>query len=199
MFTEPRIITKNTSAQITDLMQCESYYVSVGIVGPIGPGPLARNPKQLQTHYNNKKPPRNLKAAITGHEMILSWENSCPFVQEETGYLVSVLERGENERDYYLIDCYYPQISVAERTLNVTSVVELKPSYNRSLTHSFSSIPDGASYDINVSTAVPGAKPATQLVFASPLPVPTQLKVFPEKNGSYVVLWKEVALFKQEP
>lgn len=89
-FLEPRIITKNLSAQITDLQQCESYYVSIGIVGPVGPGPLSRSPKRLETHYNNKKPPRNLRASINDrHEMNITWENSCPFVREETGYMVS--------------------------------------------------------------------------------------------------------------
>lgn len=84
-------MTVNQSAQITDLLQCESYFVSVGIVGPIGPGPLSRSPKQLQTNYNNKKPPRNLKVSINDrHEMNITWENSCPFVLEETGYMVSV-------------------------------------------------------------------------------------------------------------
>lgn len=89
-FAEPRIVTTNTTVRITDLLQCESYYVSVGIVGPIGPGPLARSPKRLETHYNSKKPPRNLNAVVNDHhEMVISWQNSCPFVQEETGYIVS--------------------------------------------------------------------------------------------------------------
>lgn len=91
------------------------------------------------------------------------------------------------------------QISVTERTLNRTSVVERKASFNRTLSHIFTGIPDGASYDVKVSTSVPGAQPATQLVFAPPLPTPKQLKVFPEKNGSYVVIWKEHTEFKQEP
>lgn len=76
-------------------MQCESYYVGIGIVGPIGPGPLSRSPKRLETHYNNKRPPRNLLVAINNrHEMNITWENSCPFVQEETAYLVSFSKDG---------------------------------------------------------------------------------------------------------
>lgn len=86
-----------------------------------------------------------------------------------------------------------------ERTLNKTSVVELRASFNRSLSHIFTGIHDGASYDVSVSTSVPGAQPAQQLAFAPPLPMPTQLKVFPEKNGSYVVLWKEITGFNQDP
>lgn len=67
------------------------------------------------------------------------------------------------------------------------------------MSHVFNDIPNGASYLVKVSTSVLGAQAAEQIVNAPPLPMPTQLKVFPEKNGSYVVLWKEVALFKQEP
>lgn len=90
---KPRLVTKNTSAVIGELLQCESYYVTVGIVGPVGPGPLSRSPKRLETHYNNKRAPNNLQATINDrHEMVISWENSCPFVQKETGYLVSAFQ-----------------------------------------------------------------------------------------------------------
>lgn len=91
------------------------------------------------------------------------------------------------------------KISVTERTLNKTSIVERMASFNRTLSHIFHGIPDGASYDIKVSTSVSDAQPAQMLVFAPPLPMPTQLKVFPEKNGSYVVAWRENLEFKQEP
>lgn len=77
--------------------------------------------------------------------------------------------------------------------------MERKASFNRTLSHVFTGIPDGAVYDLSVSTSVPGAEPAKQVVFAQPLPMPTQLKVFPEKNGSYVVIWKDNLDFKQEP
>lgn len=78
-------------------------------------------------------------------------------------------------------------------------MVERKASANRTLSHMFEGIPDGASYNVSVSTSVHGAQAAELLVFAPPLPMPTQLKVFPEKNGSFVVIWKENAEFKQEP
>lgn len=88
---------------------------------------------------------------------------------------------------------------MTERTLNRTSVVELKASLNRTLSHVFTGIPNGAIYNVSVSTTMPGAQANEAVVYAPPLPAPMQLKVFPETNGSYVVFWKEVLDFKQEP
>lgn len=101
--------------------------------------------------------------------------------------------------DTYLVTdpLFISQISVTERTLNKTSVIERKPSFNRTLSHTFTGIPNGAVYDIRVSTSVPGAESAKQEVYAPPLPIPSQLKVFPEKNGSFVVIWKEVLDYKE--
>lgn len=91
LHTEPRIVTQNMSAQISDLVPCESYMISVGIWGPMGPGPLGRDTKRVNTPYNEKKPPKNLQVKIINQEMHITWETSCQFVKAQAGYLVCII------------------------------------------------------------------------------------------------------------
>lgn len=82
LFEASRINTTATSYKLTKLRPCESYVVSVGIVGPIGPGPLGRNPLKLDTPYNNTLPPKELNVDIVEtsqiySEMIIQWKHSC--------------------------------------------------------------------------------------------------------------------------
>lgn len=74
------------------------------------------------------------------------------------------------------------EASVVVQTRNKTS----------SLVHTFSGIPRGARYEISVVSSVQGAVPANLTASAHPLTAPKLMSVYPEKNGSYVVMWKEV-------
>lgn len=85
-----------------------------------------------------------------------------------------------------------------ELVLNKTSHVEIKSDSNKTLTHSFGGIRRGGRYEICVATNSPNAVPANITALAQPLPAPSQLKVYPEKNGSYVVFWKEITDFKED-
>lgn len=180
LFEASRINTSATSYKLTKLRPCESYVVSVGIVGPIGPGPLGRNPLKLDTPYNNTLPPKELNVDIsgTGHnssEMIIQWKHSCA-LESPT----------------------YPQyiISVRELTKNVTSSVTINSSANKTLMHVFRSIPLGAAYEVSLSTTVPNAQVVSAVAYSAPLPAPSRLQVWPEANGSYVIYWKPVIDFK---
>lgn len=76
--------------------------------------------------------------------------------------------------------------------MNKTSHVAVAPSANRTLTHVFSGIPKGSHYTITVSINTDKAQAANVSVSAEPLPIPQQLQVWPEKNGSFVVYWHEL-------
>lgn len=76
--------------------------------------------------------------------------------------------------------------------MNRTSRVIIKSNDNKTLSHTFEGIPLGAKYEISVETNTANAVPANISVNAVPLPAPTQLKVYPEKNGTHIVFWKDV-------
>uniref|UniRef100_A0A182RW24 Sortilin-related receptor n=1 Tax=Anopheles funestus TaxID=62324 RepID=A0A182RW24_ANOFN len=179
LFEAARINTTSRSIKLTGLMPCQSYLVSVGIVGPIGPGPLGRNPLKLETAYNRTLPPKELTVVIneTSQEMTIEWQHSC------------ALDLGA-----------YPSyiITVRELTLNKTSVVTVQPSSNKTIVHVFRKIPKGAAYEISVSTDIPNAQAVSMIAYSAPLPAPEQLQVWEEHNGTFVVYWKTVKDFTDD-
>jgi len=72
------------------------------------------------------------------------------------------------------------------------SHVEVTSAKNASIRHTFHGVPRGAQYEINVSTTVKDAISANVSVKSTPLPAPRLVSIDTEKNGSYVVFWKEV-------
>lgn len=167
------MLTTKTEAVLTDLVPCEKYLASVGIVEPEGPGPLSRTPLVIETPYNEDKPPRNLRATMNAdtHELDITWEHNCPLLGQYPGA--------------YLITLH-------ELTKNRSTKVEVKRLGAKVLKHTFVKIPRGAVYNVSISTNSQNAEPATVKVFAPHLPAVRQLKVFPELNGTYVVFWHEV-------
>lgn len=79
-----------------------------------------------------------------------------------------------------------------EVALNQTSHVKVSSNGNSTLVHSFHGIPRGAKYEISVATDAKNAIPANITAAANPLPAPRLMSIYPEKNGSYVVVWREV-------
>lgn len=79
-----------------------------------------------------------------------------------------------------------------EVVLNQTTHVKVDSKANSSITHTFHGVPRGAKYEISVATDAKNAVPANITATASPLPAPRLMSIYPEKNGSYVVVWKEV-------
>lgn len=172
LYEKPRITTTSLQKILKDLLPCESYLISVGISGPVGPGPLS-SPIIQETKYNENKPPRNVKANMNSetHVLEITWEANCPLLRQYPSSYI---------------------ISMTELTKNRTSAVELKRSGEKLLSHRFEDIPDGAVFILKISTNAKRAEPVTLKVHAPPLPAVRQLKVYPEKNGSYVVFWNDV-------
>lgn len=172
-FSEPRLITDKLQIKLDQLLPCEKYLVNVALAGPIGPGPLQRNPLILDTPYNENKPPRNVRANIDEikHTMNITWEHNCPLT-------------GQYPPSYML--------TITELTLNKSKTVELKKKGNQLLWHTFDGIPKGAVYNISLSSRGKNAESSVLKIYAPPLPAPRQLKVYPEKNNTYVIYWHEV-------
>lgn len=166
--------TTKTQVELKDLLPCESYLIGVAVIAPDGPGPLPTKPIAVETPYDEKKPPRNLRAVMNkgSNELEIMWEHNCPLL-------------GQFPPTY--------TITMHEMTKNVTNVFEVKRRGTKVLKHTFVKIPRGAVYNISVASGTPNAQPATKKVNALPLPLVHQLKVYPEKNGTYVVYWHEIA------
>jgi sortilin-related receptor len=78
-----------------------------------------------------------------------------------------------------------------EVVLNQTIKIKVV-SNETTLSHTFHDIPRGAKYEISVQTDVHDSIKANITAAAMPLPAPRLMSIYPEKNGSYVVFWKEV-------
>lgn len=65
---------------------------SVGLVGPLGYGPLSGGIKQISTSGNSKAPPKKLSVTSEGGDplkMRIQWIPPCPSIQPDS-YIVSV-------------------------------------------------------------------------------------------------------------
>lgn len=171
--TEPKLNTTKTQIELINLLPCESYLIGVGIIGPDGPGPLPQTAIIVETPYDESKPPRNLQANMNAntHELEIMWEHNCPLY-------------GQYPASYI--------ITLHELTKNQTSSAEVKRRATKVLKHTFIKIPRGAIFNISVASNTSHAQPSNVKVNAPPLPLVHQLKVYPEKNGTYVVFWHEI-------
>lgn len=93
LFDLPKYTTEETSFVLKELNECQSYLIGIGIVGPVGPGPLGKNPRAIETHFSERKPPKNLSVSFddTQHTMEISWEHSCSLRSSKyPNYIVSI-------------------------------------------------------------------------------------------------------------
>lgn len=70
--------------------------------------------------------------------------------------------------------------------------VKVSSASNGTIRHTFHDIPRGAKYEVSVATDVKDSTNVNITATAMPLPAPRLMSIYPEKNGSYVVAWKDV-------
>jgi hypothetical protein len=86
----PKQRTSNLNATITDLEACENYMFAVGVIGPLGLGPLSEL-LVASTRFNVSAAPKNLE--VSSHPqnetiMNIHWHSSCPAMIDKIGYTV---------------------------------------------------------------------------------------------------------------
>jgi hypothetical protein len=94
--------------------------------------------------------------------------------------------------DFRVVVCL--QLTVTELNLNISSSVTLLPTNKTELSHWFV-VHYGGHYRVTVQTESDAAIPTKPVEYvAPPIEPPHQLQVLPERNGSYIVYWKERGL-----
>ncbi|XP_022913328.2 sortilin-related receptor-like isoform X1 [Onthophagus taurus] len=168
---KPRFNTSSLGATITGLGACESYIFTVGLIGPLGVGPLQTDSHIVKTFFNVRAPPENLRVTQGSRRydmMTVKWSASCPTINQDLGYIISVTELGRNEMMPFKLK-------------NVTAT---------EISHDFY-VNFGGIYKVVVSTDAEGAKPSPEVIYnAPPVPPAFDVQVMIENNGSYVVYWR---------
>ncbi|KAJ8960391.1 hypothetical protein NQ314_006081 [Rhamnusium bicolor] len=168
LFNKPMLITLNETATVAKLDACEIYTFAVGLVGPIGYGPLSANFKQVSTSMNEKAPPKKIQVSRDVDnplKMKVQWLPSCPSTQPKS-YVIKVAEKSTTQTWHIGIN-------------------------GTSLSHVFN-VSYGGIYDVSIATGQYNAtysKPVTY--YAPPILPPFEIRVMSESNGSYIVYWQE--------
>ena len=151
---------------------CELYIFTVGIIGPIGIGPISNNIPTVRTYYNKRAPPKNLTVSVMpgdDFQMLVQWAASCQSINEPVDYIITVHEK------------------IKDLWMSFT-----KPGVNTvEVSHGFT-VTFGAVYEVKVSTALDKAVESPVVVYHAPsLLPPFEFQIIKAKNGSYVAYWQE--------
>ncbi|XP_071441297.1 sortilin-related receptor-like isoform X2 [Hetaerina americana] len=180
LFEGPKYTTSDLNMTVKGLEACESYVFDVGLVGPLGCGPLSSHPLSVITHFDEYAPPKNLKVTADPKNetiMVVTWDSSCPQMNGEIGYM----------------------ITVTELTHQWTTHISLAPTARTEMEHRLEGH-YGGHYEFKVQTlpsssagkTVGLSMPSKPYIYtAPPILPPHQIQVLPERNGSYIVYWKD--------
>lgn len=175
LFETTFITTKQLTIHVDDLLPCEQYIFSVGIVGPLGIGPISRDFKIVMTHVSPRAPPKDVivtQDSSDASSMIVRWSASCPTLKSPIGYIVDIFDKTVNKTMKFYV--------------NETANAQLSSSYKVNL---------GGIYNVSVFTSVADAIPSTAVEYHAPsIRPPHQVKVFPSENGSCIVFWNELEM-----
>lgn len=163
-------ITNETNYTLHDLNACNIYVIKVGVVKPLGVGPI-EDVIYASTEFDHLAPPKDLTVSLdTSNLMKISWESSCSSIDSDIGYKVLI-------RDLVLKKTH--RIALAARTDKQIS--------SRYVIHY------GGNYSIQVQTDMPNSRSTYPVIFtAPPLPIVPQVKAQREKNGTINISWKDV-------
>ena len=90
--------TNKTTITWDEPPYCKEYVVAVGLVGPLGVGPIsAPSPKMLFTGMDVRAAPVKLRLEESTNKyirpgMTVSWEASCKPVDRNVSYLVIIIQ-----------------------------------------------------------------------------------------------------------
>ncbi|XP_050504158.1 sortilin-related receptor-like isoform X12 [Diabrotica virgifera virgifera] len=169
LFESARNTTINESITITNLDSCENYVFSVGLVGPIGFGPLSGNIQQVSTSENPRAPPKRLIVEEDGNDplqMKISWIPPCPS-RQPVFYKLLITEKSTTQT-------YFRKADGSHANSYVFKVLH------------------GGIYEVKVATDEPNAIYSKAVKYFAPaISPPVELRVGAINNGSYVVDWKD--------
>ncbi|XP_067129295.1 sortilin-related receptor-like [Centruroides vittatus] len=160
--------TSLTNFTLSGLNPCEMYSLEVRVIGPFGIGPSGGF-YFVRTESDNLAPPKNLAAKLSqeNNKMSISWNASCLSSSGNLGYEVVIKDLITNKTEKLYV-------TSNSNHLGVNASIHL-----------------GAEYLIKVRTNASGSH-FTNISFTAPeIPVPQQVKVILEQNGSLFIDWKE--------
>jgi hypothetical protein len=163
--------TQDTTKTISGLDSCESYSFVVCIVGPSGTG-QASKVFTKSTKYSPGAPPKNLMATINeiNMGMTITWEASCPKVEDKIGYIVEI-------KDTFINRTSYISLNKQKKT---DFVYPLKPGQ----------VHRGTTYQITVQTDAPNSTPSKRITVVSPdLPRPGALTSHYSTDKEQLIYW----------
>lgn len=170
-----RVNTTKTSIVVTDLDACEKYYFSVGIIGPIGIGPLAHE-MLVATPYNERSPPKDISVETDLSDdarMIIKWASACRFGNVSVAYEIGINETKSGKYQSF--------------TTKKSEDVEWQ--YPMDIMY-------GGVYQVKVRAALANAMFSNPIDFWAPrLETPIDFTVVPE-NDSFVVNWTHSESFR---
>lgn len=161
--------TSFTNFTLSSLESCEIYSFEVRVIAPFGIGP-SKELYSVKTDFDRLAPPKNLaiKLSETKDKMIISWNASCLSLDKSIGY----------------------EVIIQDLIINNTKKLYVNSSHSNYLSVN-ATVHFGAKYIIKVRTDYIGSH-FTNISFVAPeIPVPQQVKVILEQNGSLYIDWKE--------
>ncbi|RZC36556.1 hypothetical protein BDFB_013980 [Asbolus verrucosus] len=188
MFAEPKLTTKELSAEVGNLTYCSQYIFAVGVVSAnskIAHPP--RNIRTIGTLIDPLSPPENLQVDFlpAAHPcLLITWSASCPNIAVPVGYSVSAPSPLPTSSGRF-------QVTVSERSPARMTIITEPRSASAELAQTLRVV-HGKSYDIKVATDAVGAVSTATVPFTVPhFLQPYKVRLTSRPEGTFIVYWRE--------